>query len=82
MCSENTHGCSQNAHNDFGFDFFVVETNQQSKQWMHIHSPNKPKKLKKKIKTLSVCQKLDGNCFLGEEMGAGGAWNSRNKGPQ
>jgi hypothetical protein len=23
-----------------------AETKQQSKQWMHIHSPNKPKKFK------------------------------------
>jgi hypothetical protein len=26
--------------------FVNVETKQQSKQWMHTHSPNKPKKFK------------------------------------
>jgi hypothetical protein len=25
--------------------FVNVETNEQSKQWMHTHSPNKPKRL-------------------------------------
>jgi hypothetical protein len=24
-----------------------IETKEQSKQWMHTHSPNKPKKLKR-----------------------------------
>jgi hypothetical protein len=37
-----------------------VETKEQSKQWMLIHSPNKPKKLKQ---MLSACQKFDGNVF-------------------
>jgi hypothetical protein len=32
---------------------------------MHTHSPNKPKKL-------NVCQKADGNCFLGQERIADG----------
>jgi hypothetical protein len=41
---------------------FVV-TKQQSKQWMHTHSPNKPKKFKQ---TFS-CHKADGSCFLGQE---------------
>jgi hypothetical protein len=40
-----------------------VETKEQSKQWMHTHSPNKPKRFKQ----TSVCQKADGNCFLGQE---------------
>jgi hypothetical protein len=44
-----------------------VETKEQSKQWMHTHSPNKLKKLKQ---TLSACQKADANCFLGQEKSA------------
>jgi hypothetical protein len=36
-----------------------VETKEQSFQWMHTHSPNKPKKLND-----IVCQKADGSCFL------------------
>jgi hypothetical protein len=50
-----------------------VETKEQSKQWMHTHSPIKQKKFKQ---TLSACQKADGNCFLGQEKSAdGGKWN-------
>jgi hypothetical protein len=72
MCSENTHGCAQNAEKVFGFDileryhndgdefinhivrvtgeetwisFVNVGTKEQSKQWIHTHSPNKPKKV-------------------------------------
>jgi hypothetical protein len=41
-----------------------VETEEQSKQWMHTHSPNRPKKFKQ---TLSACQKADENCFWGED---------------
>jgi hypothetical protein len=44
--------------------FVNVETKEQSKQWTHTHSPNKPKKFKQK---LSTCQKADANCFLGHE---------------
>jgi hypothetical protein len=44
-----------------------IETKEQSKQWMHTHSPNNPKKFKQ---TLSACQKADGNCFLGQERSA------------
>jgi hypothetical protein len=29
-----------------GFYLFNVETKEQSKQWMHTHSPNVPKKFK------------------------------------
>jgi hypothetical protein len=29
--------------------FVNVETEEQSKQWMHIHSPNKPKKFKQML---------------------------------
>jgi histone-lysine N-methyltransferase SETMAR len=36
---------------------------------MHIHSPNKPTKLKR---ALSACQKVDSNCFLGQERSADG----------
>jgi hypothetical protein len=35
--------------------FANVETNEQSKQLMHTHSPNKPKKLKKEEKKSVVC---------------------------
>jgi hypothetical protein len=44
--------------------FVNVETIEQSKHWMHTHSPDKPKKFKR---TLSACQKADGNCFLGQK---------------
>jgi hypothetical protein len=27
----------------------IVETKEQSKQWMHTHSPNKPKKFKQTL---------------------------------
>jgi hypothetical protein len=50
-----------------------AETKDQSKQWMHTHSPNKPKKFKQ----TSACQKADGSCFLRWER-----WNSYNKGSQ
>jgi hypothetical protein len=47
-----------------------VEIKQQSQQWMHTHSPSKPKKFKQR---LSACQKDDGNSFLGQEgCGDGG----------
>jgi ribosomal protein L4 len=46
-----------------------VETKEQSKHFMHTHSPNKTKKLKK---TLSTCQKADDNCFLGQDRNADG----------
>jgi hypothetical protein len=54
--------------------FVSVETKEQSKHWMHIHSPNKPKKFKQ---TLPACQKADGNCFLGQEMCDGGIYATR-----
>jgi hypothetical protein len=38
-----------------------VGTKDQSKQWMHTHSPNKLKKFKQMLYT---CQKGDGKCFL------------------
>jgi hypothetical protein len=43
--------------------FVIDDIKKQSKQWMHTHSPNKPKKFKQ----TSACQKADGNCFLGQE---------------
>jgi hypothetical protein len=49
--------------------FGDVETKEQSKQWMHTHSPNMRKKEKKRR---STCQKADGTCFVGQERGAGG----------
>jgi hypothetical protein len=48
--------------------FVNVETKEQSKRWMHTHSPNKPKKFKQ----TSACQKADGNCFLRHERSADG----------
>jgi hypothetical protein len=42
-----------------------VEIKEKSKQWMHIHSPNKPKKFKQ-------TSAADGNCFLGQERSADG----------
>jgi hypothetical protein len=44
--------------------FGNVETTEQSKQWMHTHSRNKPRKFKQ---MLSAFQKADGNCFLGQD---------------
>jgi hypothetical protein len=44
-----------------------VETIQQSKHWIHTHSPNKMKMLKQ---TLCACQKANGNCFLGHRRSA------------
>jgi hypothetical protein len=49
--------------------FVNVETKEQSKQWMHPHSSNKPKKFKQ---TMSPCQKADGSCFLGKERSTDG----------
>jgi hypothetical protein len=46
-----------------------VETKEQSKQWMHTHSPNKPIKFKQ---TLSARKLMDCNCFLGKETSADG----------
>jgi hypothetical protein len=46
--------------------FVNVENKEQSKQWMHTHSPNKLKKFKQTF----ACQKADGNCFLGQERSA------------
>jgi hypothetical protein len=38
--------------------FVNVETKEQPKQWLHTHSPDKPKKFKE---TFSACQKAYGN---------------------
>jgi transposase len=51
-----------------GVSFVNVETKEQSKQWIYTHSPNKAKKFKQ----TSVCQKADGNCFLGQERRSDG----------
>jgi hypothetical protein len=45
-----------------------VETEEQSKQWMHTHSPSKTKKLKQ----TSACQNADSNCFLEQQRSADG----------
>jgi hypothetical protein len=50
--------------------FVNVETKEQSKQWMHTQSPNKPERFKQ---TLSVFQETYGGCFfLGQERCADG----------
>jgi hypothetical protein len=49
--------------------FVNDETKEQSEQWIHTHSPNKTTKFKQ---PLSVCQIVDGNCFLGQERSADG----------
>jgi hypothetical protein len=43
--------------------FVNVETKEQSKQWMHTHSPSKLKKFER----TSACQKADGSSILGQE---------------
>jgi hypothetical protein len=48
--------------------FMTIETKEQSKQWMHTHSPNKQKTFKQTL----ACQNADGHCFLGQERGADG----------
>jgi hypothetical protein len=50
-----------------------VEAIEQSKQWMHTHSPNKTKKFKQ----TSACQKADGNCFLGQERSVDGGIHAK-----
>jgi hypothetical protein len=50
-----------------------VETKEQSKQWLHMHSPHKLKKFKQ---MLSSCQKADDSCFQGQERSADGGINA------
>jgi hypothetical protein len=45
-----------------------VETKEQLKQWIHTHSPNKPKMFKQ----TSARKLIDGNCFLRQERSADG----------
>jgi hypothetical protein len=47
-----------------------IETKGQSKQWMHTHSPDKPKKFKQ-MSTRKLIS-ADGNCFLAQERSADG----------
>jgi hypothetical protein len=54
--------------------FVNVETKEQSKQWMHTHSPDTPRKFKQ---TLSLYQKADGNCLLGQERSTDGGIHTR-----
>jgi hypothetical protein len=42
--------------------FVNVETKEQSKQWMHTYSPNKPKKFKQTLSTRMLKE-----LFLGQE---------------
>jgi hypothetical protein len=53
--------------------FVNVETKEQSKQWIHTHSSNKPKKCKQ----TSAYQKAHSNCFLGQERSADGGIRAR-----
>jgi hypothetical protein len=39
----------------------IVEIKEQSKQWLLIHSPDKPKRYKH---MLSACQKVDGGIYV------------------
>jgi hypothetical protein len=50
--------------------FINVEIKEQSNQWIHTHSSNKPKIFSQ---TLSACQKTAGNCFIRQERSADGA---------
>jgi hypothetical protein len=43
--------------------FVNVETKEQSKWWIHTHSPTKPTKFNQK---LSASKLIDSNCFLGQ----------------
>jgi hypothetical protein len=54
---------------DKSVSLVYAETREQSKQWMHIYSPNMLKKLNK---NLSSCQRADETCFLGQERSADG----------
>jgi hypothetical protein len=47
-----------------------VETKEQSKQWMHTFT-----KQARKVYT-NVCQKTDGNCFLGQERSTAGGMHA------
>jgi hypothetical protein len=42
----------------------IVEMNGQSKQWKNTHSLNKLQKLKQ---SSYACQKVNDNCFLGQQ---------------
>jgi hypothetical protein len=44
----------------------MLKPEDESKQWMHTHSPNKSKKFKQ---ILHARQKADGNCLLGQQPG-------------
>ena len=46
--------------------FINVETKEQSQQWMHKHSLNKPRKFKQSL----AKQKADGNSVLGQKRSA------------
>jgi hypothetical protein len=53
-----------------------VQTEEQSKQWMHTHSPIKPKKFLTNV----ACQKAGPKCFLGQERSAdGGIYTTRGR---
>jgi hypothetical protein len=49
--------------------FVIIETKEQSKQWLHTYSSKKPNKFKY---ILFICQWDYGSCFLGQEMSAYG----------
>jgi hypothetical protein len=67
-CNEYLNDIVQVTGDETGVSFMNVETKGQSKQWIHIHSPNRLKKFKQ----TTAYQKADGICFLGQEMSADG----------
>jgi hypothetical protein len=56
--------------------FVNIEVKEQSKHWMHTHSPKKPKKFKQML----CARKLTANVFWERKYCRW--WNSCHKGPQ
>jgi hypothetical protein len=55
-----------------------IETKEQSKQWMHTHSPDKPKRFKQTSAKKLISAEC--NCFLGQERSAdGGIYATRDQ---
>jgi hypothetical protein len=59
-----SHNIQVTGDDETWVSFVNVETKEKLKQWLHTHSPNKPRKFKQ---TLSACQKADGISFLGQD---------------
>jgi hypothetical protein len=49
-----------------------VDTKEQTKQWIHTHSANKPKKFKQ----TSAYQEADGKCSMGQGWSTDGGNNA------